>query len=331
MTRSNDRPTIAQKRKLNRLPRVLELAAEGLGSRAIGQKLGLSKSAVNDLLRTAAGGLPNQGTARPAGSHPQEDRVYTLIRDELLEEWRRSKNDKQVQVVEETGPADDPAAAKKKRSLRTETRAGNAAFLTKAMEAQNRIDALQEQLDRLLGQPNHAPTPLAELTDDDLEKLTDDDLDNFTDDQLFEIGARMHARHGLTTPLLTREKLAGMTGAELAAEEIRWQAETDALDAEDADCGAGIPPAGEPPPAGTGDPQADLAPPQLLGEPAKVVPTAVAAPASAPAEGSEKAAPPPLTWEQRREAVLRQSAEIKRRRKRYTDPWYCAYGAPFHE
>ena len=91
------------------------------------------------------------------------------MRDELLEEWRRSKADKQVQVVEETGPADDPVAAKKKRSLRTETRAGNAAFLTKAMEAQNRIDALQEQHDRLLGRPSHAPNPLADLTDDDLE------------------------------------------------------------------------------------------------------------------------------------------------------------------
>ncbi len=55
------------------------------------------------------------------------------------------------------------------------------------------------------------------MTDDDPEKLTYDDLESFTDEQLFTIEARLHAKYGLTEPLLTREDLHKMTGEQLGA------------------------------------------------------------------------------------------------------------------
>ena len=124
------------------------------------------------------------------------------MRDELLEEWRRSKADKQVQVVEETGPADDPVAAEEEAiPSHRDPRWATPPSSPRPWRPSNRIDALGEQHDRLLGRPSHAPNPLAYLMMTDLEKLTDDGLPNFDDDQLFAIGARLHARYGLTTVL----------------------------------------------------------------------------------------------------------------------------------
>ncbi len=43
-----------------------------------------------------------------------------------------------------------------------------------------------------------------------------------------------------------------------------------------------------------------------------------------PVEHSQKADPPPLTWQQQQTALLREEAEKKRRYSRYTDPRRCA-------
>ena len=155
---------------------------------------------------------------------------YKSYRDDLLQAWRASKAEKQVRVVEKTGPVNEPSAAKKKQSLRTETQTGNVNYLAKVMDAENHIDVLEQRLAALL--QTKAPGPgdglarLTNLTDDDLERLTPDDLENFTDDELLAIATRLRAKCGPSDlPVLTKEDLHEMAGAELTALETQCLAE----------------------------------------------------------------------------------------------------------
>ncbi len=131
-----------------------------------------------------------------------------------------------MRVIEKTGPSDEPAAAKKKRSLRTETQTGNAAYLAKALDIQRRIDQLEDRLAALhdsgAESPNGDRSPLADLTDEDLERFTNDDLDTLTDDELDTVSARLrtkYEREGAKNlrPSVTSEELRAMTDEQLDA------------------------------------------------------------------------------------------------------------------
>ena len=177
-------------------------------------------------------------TPDPAEAIRKKIARYRSFADNLLDAWRRSQADKEVRVVQTTGPAGDREAAKEKSSLRTETQAGNASFMARAMEAENRIEVLEQRLAALeqTGRGGGGPpASLASLTDDDLGNLTPDDLDNFDDDQLYVIECRLRAkdeRQGVKfdEPPLTDEELRGMSDQQLTALEVRLQAEIDALD-----------------------------------------------------------------------------------------------------
>ena len=142
MTKSNHSSARPRPRKRDHLPKVIKLKAEGLSSREIGRELGLSKSCVNGWLRTIR--LQPAAKQPPQLPDPVQAKIafYESLAVELYEEWRRSKEDKKVRVVEETGPAGDEAA-KKKTSIRTETRTGNASLLARSMEAQRMAERLQ--------------------------------------------------------------------------------------------------------------------------------------------------------------------------------------------
>jgi hypothetical protein len=105
--------------------------------------------------------------------------------------------------------------------IRSGTQSGNATYLTKAMDAQNRIEVLEQRLAAVqqtgAAGGSAGPDLLAKLSDEDLENLTPDDLDNFTDDQLFLIESRLHAKYGRTDPLLTNEDLRKMSDEQLTA------------------------------------------------------------------------------------------------------------------
>ena len=160
------------------LPRVIALAQEGLNAREIGEKLSMSKSTVSHWLRAIRPRRSTKGPRDPAEVLQAKITYYHSMSRELYDEWLRSKADKQVRVVEETGPAGDEAAARKKTTIRTETRSGNPALLAKSMEARSKAEAFQERLDALQGTAPAAPgseaPPLPTLSDDDLQKLASD-------------------------------------------------------------------------------------------------------------------------------------------------------------
>ncbi len=212
----------SRQRKRALRPQIARLAAKGLSLREIAEKLAVSKSTVGRWLQTIRGEPTARQAPDPAETIRQKIDYYRSISEKLLEAWRLSQTDKQVRLVEESGPADDPAA-KQKRSLRTETRSGNASYLAKAMDAEHKIDVLEQRLAAFerpeAGDPAGRPLSLANLTDDDLEQLTPDDLESFSDDQLFVIECRLRAkseRNGvkIERPLLTNEDLRNMTDEE---------------------------------------------------------------------------------------------------------------------
>ncbi len=231
MKNPNPRCIYSRSQKQELLPQIAQLAQEGLTYREIGEKLGLPRSTVGRWLR----GWRRESAAKkppdPAAAIRKKIAWYESISKNLLEGWRLSQAEKQVRLFEQSGPAGDPAAAKEKRSIRTENRTGNAAYLTRAIEVENHIDALEQRLAALEGsEPGGCPASLANLTDEDFERLTPDDLENFNDDQLFTIESRLRAKYErqgvkFARPLLTNEDLRKMSDAKLALLEASLQAE----------------------------------------------------------------------------------------------------------
>ncbi len=230
----------SRQRKQAVWPDIARLAADGLSCRKIAAKLAIPRTTVTRWLRAIRRESTTRQAPDPAETIRKKIEHYRLIAEKLLEALRLSQTDKQVRLVEKSGPADDPAA-KQKHSIRTETRSGNASYLAKAMDAENKIDALEQRLAALerteARDPAGRSLSLANLTDDDLENLALDDLENFSDDQLFVIECRLRAkyeRNGLTIerPLLTNEDLRDMNDEELTALEMLLQDEIDALDDE---------------------------------------------------------------------------------------------------
>ena len=319
-----------RQRKQALLPQIAKLAREGLRSREIAEKLALTKSTAARWLRAVQQGSATKKPLDPAELIAKKIARYKRMHRRLIQAWRDSQTDKQVRLVEDTSTAGDNGGSKKKKSIRTETQTGNAAFLAKAMDAQRRIDDLEDRL-AALWQTNVARDigglpALANLTDDDLEKLTPDDLENFTDDQLFAIEVRLRAKYErdgvkFEEPLLTKEDLHNMTGEQLAALEMRLQREIEMLGAEV--------PTGEtermasgdrqPPPCQV-DPQKCLTEGGPRPEPPGTDTAGAVAAISGPLENPQKANAPKLTWDQERAAYLREQAERKRRMKRYTNP-----------
>ncbi len=225
MTTSNRRSAGLRQRKQDLLPQIAKLADEGLSSREIQEKTGVGKSSIADWLREVRRKAAEKPKLDPAEMIRNEIAFYLSVRDEAIDAWRLSRADKQVRVVEKTGPAGDPAPARKKKSIRRETRSGDSKLLDKAMKAQEAVNELNQLLATLQqgkeDGSSGAPNLLADLTDDDLEKLTPDDLENMSDEQLFAIGKRLHAKYGLTDPLLTKEDLENMTDEQLTALELK--------------------------------------------------------------------------------------------------------------
>ena len=156
----------------------------------------------------------------------QEEAIY----EEFMAAWHRSQDDKQTERVEDSGPADDASAWKKKASVCSETRSGNATFLTKAIDTQRAIRDLKLRLAQLQGTaaaaPSSGPAPLADLSDEDLERLTLDDLNCMDNDQLYAIEVRMRDKHGpCRLPLVSNEELRKMSPSQLREHEALCRAE----------------------------------------------------------------------------------------------------------
>jgi hypothetical protein len=109
---------------------------------------------------------------------------YKTVYRKALEGWDRSLADKEIRTVIDC-PMDD---AKNRRSVRTETRAGNPACLNQARGA---LDSIR----KLLGLDAPAQVKIEEEEEGpiNVEDLTEDDLDNKTYDELRAIEAECTA------------------------------------------------------------------------------------------------------------------------------------------
>ncbi len=341
MNENHDESTVSRRKKPALQPEVLRLARDGLSSREIAEKVGVSKTTVGKWLRAARHKRAAKKAPDPAAALRKKIARCQLIADQLFQAWRLSQAERQVRLVEQTGPAGKPAD-KEKKSVRTETQTGNATYLAKVLEAEDRIEVLQQRLAALEGTTPGGPggrhLSVANLTDDELEMLTPDDLENLSDDQLFAISARLCDKHRpAEPPLLTNESLRNMSHDELTALKFRLAAECRVLGREmpTRPTQGMLPSDGQP----RCDADQPVGPAQRLlrAEPPEAQPPATqstetqptetesAVPAGAALENPEKVEPPQLTWQQQHAALLRAKAERKRKLKPFTDPHRSPY------
>ncbi len=137
------RPLAPRRRKEALLSQIAQLALEGHNGRAIAELVGVPTRTVNYWLQE----LRQEWIAK-AGDEAAATCAVTVARFEsiyrtAMEEWRRSQTDKEVRVVEDSGPAGEEGGAKTKKSVRSEARLGNPAFLAKAIDAAKEIYRLR--------------------------------------------------------------------------------------------------------------------------------------------------------------------------------------------
>jgi hypothetical protein len=126
------------RRKGALLPQISQLALEGHSCREIGARLGLGKTTIsrwlNELRLERRTSLLDD-TGMIVNTIARYDSIYR----EAMEAWRNSKADKEVRLVEDTEAAGKSAGSKTKKSVRTERRPGDIAFLTQARSAADAI------------------------------------------------------------------------------------------------------------------------------------------------------------------------------------------------
>ena len=173
--RVNDLLLAPRRRKGPLLEQIRDLALEGHSCREIGARLMLGKSTVHrwlgELRRDNRRKVADAGEMI-ANAVARYDSIYRAAMDA----WRNSKMDKEVRFVEDS---EAPSGSKKKKSVRTEGRAGDVAFLTKAREA---VDAICKLLPRGAQRPskaeasNRVPLALDDVTENDLSNMSDEEL-----------------------------------------------------------------------------------------------------------------------------------------------------------
>ena len=167
MREPNSRLAQARERKEAFLPEIARLSLEGHTSREVAEKVGIPKTTVlrwrNSLRRECASRSVKETMEMIDKLNERYDTIYR----KALEGLDRSQADEEIRTVTDC-PGDD---SKNKRSLRTKTRAGNPAWLTRAQAA---LDATAKLL-KEMGMPAEAesgeeegPIQGEELTEDDL-------------------------------------------------------------------------------------------------------------------------------------------------------------------
>jgi len=136
--RKNGRSLSRRRWKGTLLPQISQLALEGHSSRVIGAQLGIGKTTINRWLNELR--LERRSNLVDAtGMIANAVARYDLIYREAMEAWRTSKTDKEVRLIEDTEAAGNGGGSKKKRSVRTERRPGEIAFLNQARDAADSI------------------------------------------------------------------------------------------------------------------------------------------------------------------------------------------------
>ena len=158
MEKSNRESAGLQQRKQALLPQITKLGEEGLSGREIAGRLNICKSTVNEWRREMRAKAARKKALDRAEVIREAIGQEEAICEEFMRGLRRSQLAKQSELSEESGPAADATAWKKKRSVRSESHPGNAAFLSKAMDAQRAIRDLKLRLADMEGYRGCAPS-----------------------------------------------------------------------------------------------------------------------------------------------------------------------------
>jgi transposase-like protein len=149
------------------LTQIRDLALEGYSSQEIGARLGMGKSTVHRWLqemRQECRTSVADATEMISNAVARYDTIYR----EAMQAWRNSKADKEVQIVEDTDAVDSGSGSKMKKSVRTERRAGEIAFLAQARGA---VDAIFKILP-----PNCGPITWYTLDNETIPDMSDAEL-----------------------------------------------------------------------------------------------------------------------------------------------------------
>ena len=163
------------------LPQIARLSLQGHTSREIAAKLGVPKTT---LLRWRDSLRRECATRSVTETMEMIDNVadcYKRLYRKALRGWDRSLADKEIRIVTDNGDDD----AEKKRTVRTETQAGNPAYLGQARAA---LDSLRKL--KGLDMPAEAEIEAAEDEPIELEGLKQDDLARMSDAELRAVVAQ---------------------------------------------------------------------------------------------------------------------------------------------
>ncbi|MEI8375475.1 MAG: helix-turn-helix domain-containing protein [Planctomycetota bacterium] len=183
MRKCNDRLAALRQRREALLPQIIQLAMEGHSHKEIAAKIGVNRSTIHNWLQQQRQGrisLAGQDIAVMIADIVER---YELIYREALNAWRSSRREKPVEPRDDSDTADD---SKKKRSIQGEGRAGNAAFLGKAMAA---LKAIRE----IRGLDAPRQTQISGLGGGPVLLAASDEL---SDEQLLQIALRNNAGDG---------------------------------------------------------------------------------------------------------------------------------------
>ncbi len=137
VSRKNSRRSALRRRKHALLPQISQLALEGHSCRVIGARLGIGKTTISRWLNELR--LERRSNLVDAtGMIANAVARYDLIYREAMEAWRDSKSGKEVKFTEDT-EASGNGGSRKKKSIRTERRPGEIAFLAQARGAADAV------------------------------------------------------------------------------------------------------------------------------------------------------------------------------------------------
>ena len=173
----NGRLVAQRQHKEASLTEAAQLAQQGFSYAEIAKRFAVSKSTIanwlRELGRAHAAGNPESTVKWIAEITDRYEKIYR----EAIGAWHRSQAEKQVRMVEESGGGN--GGTKKRKSIRSEGRTGDAAYLGKAMDALKairEIKGLDAPRRTEIAGPCGGPVELMAFEDDDLRKMTNEQL-----------------------------------------------------------------------------------------------------------------------------------------------------------
>ena len=175
MRQPNARLAEARQRKVSHLPQIARLSLAGETTRETAAHVGPSQTSIIRGPESLRRDCPTKAVAQSVEIIDELIDGYKTVYRKALEGWDRSLADKEIRTVIDC-PVDD---AKNRRSVRTETRAGNPACLNQArgaLDSIRKLLGLDAPAQVQIEEEEEGPVNLEDLTDDDLNQKSDAEL-----------------------------------------------------------------------------------------------------------------------------------------------------------